>query len=74
MVLGYVLLKFVQMVVPPRLGFCAIKVRSSGYNNNVKLYNITIIVHYNVLQVSIRPVGLVSKTFLVLCKYRTSPL
>ena len=27
---------------------CVIKVCSSGYNNNVKLYNITIIVHYNV--------------------------
>ena len=26
---------------------CVIKVCSSGYNNNVKLYNITIIVHYN---------------------------
>ena len=36
-----------------------IKVCSSGYNNNVKLYNTTIIVHYNVDQVSIRPVGLV---------------
>ena len=31
------------------LGLCVIKVCSSGYNNNnVKLYNITIIVHYNV--------------------------
>ena len=28
-------------------GLCD-KVCSSGYNNNVKLYNITIIVHYNV--------------------------
>ena len=27
---------------------CVIKVCSSGYNNNVKVYNITIIVHYNV--------------------------
>ena len=27
---------------------CVIKVCSRGYNNNVKLYNITIIVHYNV--------------------------
>ena len=27
---------------------CVIKVCSSSYNNNVKLYNITIIVHYNV--------------------------
>ena len=36
-----------------------IKVCSSGYNNNVKLCNTTIIEHYNVLQVSIRPVGLV---------------
>ena len=27
---------------------CVIKVCSSGYNNNVKLYNTTIIVHYNV--------------------------
>ena len=27
---------------------CVIKDCSSGYNNNVKLYNITIIVHYNV--------------------------
>ena len=27
---------------------CVIKLCSSGYNNNVKLYNITIIVHYNV--------------------------
>ena len=26
---------------------CVIKIYSSGYNNNVKLYNITIIVHYN---------------------------
>ena len=38
---------------------CVIKVCSSGYKNNVKLYNITIIVHYNGQQVSIRPVGLV---------------
>ena len=29
-------------------GVCVIKVFSSGYNNNVKLYNITIIVHYSV--------------------------
>ena len=35
-----------------------IKVCSSGYNNNVKLYNIIIIVHYNVCQASITPVGL----------------
>ena len=42
-VLGYVYLKFVQMVLPP--GYVCL----SGYNNNnVKLYNITIIVHYNV--------------------------
>ena len=27
---------------------CVIKVCSGGYNNNVKLYNITIIVHYKV--------------------------
>ena len=36
-----------------------IKVYSTGYNNNVKLYNITIIVHYSVSQVSIMPVGFV---------------
>ena len=27
---------------------CVIKVCSNGYNNNVKLYIITIVVHYNV--------------------------
>ena len=54
------------MVVPPRLGFCVIEVCLSCYNNNVKLYSITIIVHYNVNQVSINSVGLVGIIKLVM--------
>ena len=35
-------------IAPHGPWICVIKVCSSGYNNNVKLYNTTIIVHYNV--------------------------
>ena len=44
---------------PTKAWACVIKVCSNGYNYNVKLYNITIIVQYNICQVSIRSVGLV---------------
>ena len=47
------------MVVPPRLEYtCAVEVGSTDYNNSIKLYNITIIVHQHVYKVSIRPEGL----------------
>ena len=51
-----IFIEFQQMVkIANNINITVIKF----YNNNVILYNINIIVHYGIYQVSIRPVGLV---------------
>ena len=51
-----IFIEFQQMVqIANNINISVIKF----YNNNVILYNINIIVHYGIYQVSIRPVGLV---------------